>query len=110
MAGFFVASAFCRLPQEARRAYLVPNSSRGDFMLYLIALIIPPLALLLAGKPFQAILSAIIWILAWVLAIFGAGFIMWLILAVWAIMVVRDRNTRRMMEDIRSDDIKDRFQ
>ncbi len=69
-------------------------------MLYLVALIIPPLALLLAGKPFQAILSAIIWILAWILAIFGAGFIMWAILAVWAIMVVRDRNTRKMMEDM----------
>ncbi|SDE61435.1 MULTISPECIES: hypothetical protein [Kordiimonas] len=70
-------------------------------MLYLVALLIPPLALLLAGKPFQAILSAIIWILAWVLSIVaGLGFIMWVILAVWAIMVVRDRNTRKMMEDM----------
>jgi len=69
-------------------------------MLYLVALIIPPLALLLAGKPFQAILSAIIWILAWILAIFGAGFIMWVVLAVWAILVVRDRNTRKMLEDM----------
>lgn len=72
-------------------------------MLYLIALIIPPLALLLCGKPFQAILSAIIWIIAWVLAIFGAGFIVWVILAVWAIMVVKDRNTRRFIEEARRD-------
>lgn len=70
-------------------------------MLYLIALLIPPLALLLCGKPFQAILSAIVWILAWVLAIFGAGFIMWVILAVWAIMVVRDRNTQKLFEEAR---------
>ena len=70
-------------------------------MLYLVALIIPPLALLLCGKPFQAILSAVIWILAWVLAIFGAGFIMWVILAIWAIMVVRDHNTRKFIEDVR---------
>lgn len=70
-------------------------------MLYLIALLIPPLALLLCGKPFQAILSAIVWILAWFMTLFaGAGFIMWVILAVWAIMVVRDRNTRRMLEDM----------
>jgi uncharacterized membrane protein len=68
-------------------------------MLYLIALLLPPLALLLCGKPFQAILSAIIWVLAWIFAIFGAGFIMWVILAVWAIMVVRDRNTRKLIEE-----------
>lgn len=70
-------------------------------MLYLIALLIPPLALLLCGKPFQAILSAVIWILAWIFALFGAGFIMWVILAVWAIMVVRDRNTRKFIEEAR---------
>jgi ABC-type bacteriocin/lantibiotic exporter with double-glycine peptidase domain len=67
-------------------------------MLYLIALIIPPLALLLAGKPFQAIFSAVIWILAWILAIFGAGFIIWVILAIWAIMVVRDHNTKKLFD------------
>lgn len=70
-------------------------------MLYLIALLIPPLALLLCGKPFQAILSAILWIIAWIFALFGAGFIMWVILAVWAIMVVRDRNTRKFIEEAR---------
>ncbi|MBV1901755.1 MAG: hypothetical protein KUG56_08790 [Kordiimonadaceae bacterium] len=71
-------------------------------MLYIVALIVPPLALLLCGKPFQAIISAVVWILAWILAIFGAGIIMWCVLALWAIMVVRDRNTRKMMEDIAS--------
>jgi len=95
--GFFT---FWRLPQEGAATYLCGISFRGDFMLYLVALIIPPLALMLAGKPFQAILSAIIWILAWILAIFGAGFIMWVVLAVWAILVVRDRNTRKMLEDM----------
>ncbi len=73
-------------------------------MLYLVALIIPPLALLLCGKPIQAILSAIVWILAWIFAIFGAGFIMWVILAVWAIMVVRDRNTQKLIEESRRSD------
>lgn len=68
-------------------------------MLYLLALLIPPLALLLTGKPFQAIFSAVIWILAWVLAIFGAGFVVWLVLAIWAIMVVRDHNTKKMFHE-----------
>jgi uncharacterized membrane protein YqaE (UPF0057 family) len=31
-------------------------------MLYLIALIVPPLAVLLAGKPFQSLINLIIWI------------------------------------------------
>mgnify|MGYP003122326124 CR=1 FL=1 len=69
-------------------------------MMYILALLLPPFALLLCGKPFQAIFSAILWVLAWILAIFGAGFIVWVILAVHAILVVRDRNTRKMMEDI----------
>ncbi|NVJ70115.1 MAG: YqaE/Pmp3 family membrane protein [Alphaproteobacteria bacterium] len=68
-------------------------------MLYLLALLIPPLALLLAGKPFQAILSAVVWVISWIFALFG-GFVLWVILAVWAIMVVRDRNTRKMMEEM----------
>lgn len=72
-------------------------------MLYLIAIILPPLALLLAGKPFQAVISTIIWILAWIFAIFaGLGFFMWIVLAVWAVLVVRDRNTRKMMEELHS--------
>ena len=70
-------------------------------MLYLVAILIPPLALLLSGKPFQAIISLIFWIFAWVFSIFlGAGVVMWLILAAHAVFVVRDRNTRKMMEDI----------
>jgi heme/copper-type cytochrome/quinol oxidase subunit 2 len=73
-------------------------------MLYLIAIILPPLALLLAGKPFQAIISAIVWVLALIFTIFGLGFFMWVVLAVWAVLVVRDRNTRKMMEEIHSRD------
>ncbi|MEX0298583.1 MAG: YqaE/Pmp3 family membrane protein [Kordiimonas sp.] len=69
-------------------------------MMYILALLLPPLALLLSGKPFQALFSAVFWVLAWILAIFGAGFIVWVILAAHAILVVRDRNTRKMMEDI----------
>jgi hypothetical protein len=74
-------------------------------MLYLIAIILPPLGLLLCGKPFQAILSAVVWVLAWLLAIVaGLGFFMWIVLAIWAVLVVRDRNTRKMLEEIQSRD------
>ncbi|MEX0298136.1 MAG: YqaE/Pmp3 family membrane protein [Kordiimonas sp.] len=70
-------------------------------MLYLVAILIPPLALLMSGKPFQAVFSLALWILAWIFSLFlGAGFVMWLILAAHAVFVVRDRNTRKMMEDI----------
>jgi len=72
-------------------------------MLYLVAIIIPPLGLLLCGKPFQAIISLIFWVLAWVFSIFlGAGVVMWLILAAHAVFIVRDRNTRKMMEEVAS--------
>jgi len=74
-------------------------------MLYLVALLIPPLALLLCGKPIQAILSAVLWVIAWITSvIFGAGFIMWVILAIWSIMVVKDRNTKKLIEEARRDD------
>ncbi|MBL4789578.1 MAG: hypothetical protein JKY60_11190 [Kordiimonadaceae bacterium] len=71
-------------------------------MLYLFAIIAPPLALLLCGKPIQAFLSGCFWALAFFLWIFGAGTVIWLVLAAHALFVVRDRNTRRMLEDIAS--------
>ena len=70
-------------------------------MLYLVAILIPPLALLVCGKPFQAVFSLALWILAWIFSLFlGAGFVMWLVLAAHAVFVVRDRNTRKMLEEV----------
>jgi len=70
-------------------------------MLYLIAFLAPPLALLLSGKPIQAIISGIFWVVSWfTFVFFGAGFVLWAILAIHAFMVVRDRAQRKMMEDI----------
>ncbi len=71
-------------------------------MLYLVALLLPPLALLLSGKPFQAIISGVIWILSFFFLLVGLGVFIWLFLAVWSILVVRDRNTRKMMEEVAS--------
>ena len=68
-------------------------------MLYIAALIIPPLALLISGKPIQAIISALLWIPSMIFALLGGG-LLWIILAIHAILVVRDHNTRKMLEDI----------
>jgi uncharacterized membrane protein YqaE (UPF0057 family) len=44
-------------------------------MLYLIAVIIPPLAVLLCGKPFQALLSIPLTLLGWVPGVVHAVFV-----------------------------------
>ncbi|WP_374381319.1 hypothetical protein [Dongia sp.] len=65
-------------------------------MIYLVALVFPPLALLLYGKIFQAILNLLIYVLAWVVFIFSLflggspGFVLWMIAALHAILVVND--------------------
>ncbi|MDY0871092.1 hypothetical protein [Dongia rigui] len=65
-------------------------------MIYLVALVLPPLALLLYGKVFQAIINLVIYILAWVVFVFSLflggspGFVLWLIAALHAILVVND--------------------
>ncbi len=69
-------------------------------MLYLVDLLLPPLAVLLCGKPIQTLISGLFWVISIITTIFfGVGFLLWLILAVHALLVVRDRNTRKMMED-----------
>ncbi len=60
-------------------------------MLYLIAIILPPLAILMSGKPFQAILALVLQI----------TLIGWFPAAIWAIFVAHnhyaDVRTRRMI-------------
>ncbi len=61
-------------------------------MLYLVALLLPPIGILLAGKPFQAILALILMV-----TIIG-----WPIAAIWAVLVVHnhyaDDRTKRIVE------------
>ena len=65
-------------------------------MIYLVALVLPPLALLLYGKIFQAILNLAIYVLAWVVFVFSLflggspGFVLWLIAALHAILAIND--------------------
>ena len=78
-------------------------------MLYLVALILPPLALLMVGAWFQAILNFILFVLAGLLFIGTLSiaspitFPMWVICVAWALIVVYrakdEARTRRIVSD-----------
>lgn len=44
-------------------------------MLYLVAILVPPLAVLLCGKPFQAIINLVLTLLFWVPGVIHAVFV-----------------------------------
>jgi hypothetical protein len=78
-------------------------------MLYLVALILPPLALLMVGAWFQAILNFILFVLAGLLFIGTLSiaspitFPMWIICVAWALIVVYrakdEARTRRFVSE-----------
>jgi hypothetical protein len=74
-------------------------------MSYLLALLVPPLAILFSGRPFQAVFNAILWVLGIVLTIlpFLVGLPLVGLAVLWALMAVhgrkRDRRDRRLMDD-----------
>ncbi|MFC0523813.1 YqaE/Pmp3 family membrane protein [Pontibacillus salicampi] len=55
-------------------------------MLYLLAIILPPIAVLFVGRPFQALLNLILTIIFWVPG------------AIHAVLVVKDRKDDRRMK------------
>lgn len=67
-------------------------------MLYLVAIIIPPLAILLCGKPFQAIFSLILLIFGLLIFIgtfgvaSGVTFVIWIACIAHAMFTVHGRN------------------
>ena len=71
-------------------------------MLYLVSFFISPLGLLLAGKPFQAILNAIIYVLAIILVVtvfFGlVGVGLWAIGVAHAVFVIHGKRTDQRTE------------
>jgi hypothetical protein len=73
--------------------------------MYLLAILVPPLAILLSGRPFQAVFNAILWIAGLVLLIlpFVPGLMTWALAAAWAVVVVRARKQeardRRLVDD-----------
>ncbi len=67
-------------------------------MRYLLALLLPPVAMLTVGKPFQAILCLILMLTV----------IAWPIAAIWAIFVVHsslaDARNKRLVAEMRKND------
>lgn len=74
-------------------------------MMYLLALVLPPLALLLAGRPFQAVFNGLLWVLGLVLMIlpFLAGLPFLGVAVLWALVAVHNRKQeardRRLVDD-----------
>jgi hypothetical protein len=59
-------------------------------MLYLVAILIPPLAVLLCGKPFQSMLNGTLWLVGIVLALLWVGWPLLLVCVIHAIGVVHN--------------------
>ena len=74
-------------------------------MSYLLAILVPPLAILLQGRPFQAVFNGLLWIgsLAFIIFPFVAGQAGWLVAVIWAVAVVYNRKgearDRRLIEE-----------
>ncbi len=73
-------------------------------MSYLLAILVPPLSLLLQGRPFQAVFNGMLWLgsLVFILLPFVAGQLGWLVAVIWAVVVVHNRRSeerdRRLIE------------
>jgi hypothetical protein len=74
-------------------------------MMYVLAFLVPPAAILLAGRPFQAVFNALLWFCGLVLLVlpFVPGLLTWALAILWAVMVVHSRRAeardRRLVED-----------
>jgi hypothetical protein len=74
-------------------------------MMYLLAILVPPLALALQGRVFQAMFNGLLWFgsLLFILLPFVAGQAGWLIAVIWAIAITYNRRSeardRRLVED-----------
>lgn len=74
-------------------------------MSYLLAFLVPPLAVLFSGRPFQAVFNAMLWALGIVLTIlpFVVGLPLVGFVVLWALMVVHSRKQsardRRLVDD-----------
>ena len=65
-------------------------------MLYIVAIVLPPLALLMTGNWFQAVINLILFVVSIVLAILTFG-TLWMICVGWALFVVyRHYDTQRL--------------
>ena len=73
-------------------------------MSYLLALLVPPLALLFQGRPFQALFNGVLWVIGLVLVILPiTGVFVWGASVIWALAVVHSRRNeardKRLIEE-----------
>ncbi|HSU67658.1 MAG TPA: hypothetical protein VLJ39_12360 [Tepidisphaeraceae bacterium] len=69
-------------------------------MKYLAALVFPPMALLLIGKPGHFVLNACFWIISIPLTLmFGVGFFLWLACIAHAVMMCVEHDVERHEQD-----------
>ena len=74
-------------------------------MIYLLAFFLPPIALFVYGKIFQAIINLVIWIVGFIFLLLG-GWILWGIAVAHAIFVIHgaraDARTKKVIDAINS--------
>ncbi|WP_181040165.1 YqaE/Pmp3 family membrane protein [Paremcibacter congregatus] len=72
-------------------------------MIYVLAVLIPPLALLLQGKIFQALFNAVFWVVGLVFLLFF-GWILWGLTVLHAVIVINgaraDARTQKIVDAI----------
>jgi hypothetical protein len=75
-------------------------------MMYLVAIVIPPLALVLTGRIFHAVISAVLWGLSILIFVFSLGFggfisgPLWIIAVIHAVYLVHKSRTETRMREI----------
>jgi hypothetical protein len=71
-------------------------------VLYLVAFFLSPLALLITGKPVQALLNGVVYLLAWFGLLFFVvpGVIAWLIGVVHAMVIISGKNADKRTQRI----------
>ncbi len=68
-------------------------------MHYFLALILPPIAILLAGKPFQAVFNAIFCVVGFIFFLLGGG-LLWALCIIHAFFVVHGRKQDKRTKEI----------
>ncbi len=74
-------------------------------MMYLLSIVVPPLAIMLQGRPFQAIFNGLLWLgsLLFILLPFVAGQVGWLVAVIWAVALTYNRRQeardRRLIDE-----------
>lgn len=69
-------------------------------MRFLLAILVPPLAILLCGKPLQSMINACLYVPGVIFCWTGIGLLPWLIAAVHALMVVNNSKADKRQKQL----------